>query len=540
LSLDRTTRKRCSSASNRTRLTFPDTNYIDYDPDALNRIWKIRENGATSGVGVLATLTWDPMSRRDASTRGNGTSTNFDYDAASRLILLTQDLTGSTKDLTRSFTHNAAGQIRTRATTGTTYDYQAPLANKTYVPDGLNRYASVASTSFTYDANGNLTSDSTRTFLYDVENRLIRVTTGGVQTDLSYDPLGRLYSVVTPSNTTQFLYEGDRLIAEYVGSPTPTLQRRYVHGPGVDEPVVWYEGSGLTTRHWLHADERGSIIATSDSGGNGTEYKYGPYGEPTSWSGVRFRYTGQIALSDLQLYHYKARVYDPVLGRFLQTDPVGYKDDNNLYCYVAGDPLNRTDPTGTEGPLFHTKDRGPCTCQGCCDVKQLKKTAGFVADWLPGVSDVKGGVEFFQDPSILGGLAAVVGIVPIFGDAAAKGLKTLDKALDAAPAVKKVSVSKTKNPEAFENASASGNPSGPFTVDRAGRDQRRADNLRGQSSAGAGRDNDEWPMAMTREGDNARVAPVASGQNRSVGATVGNSTRKLNDGDQFEVEWVDE
>jgi RHS repeat-associated protein len=340
-------------ASNRTRLTFPDLNYIDYYPDALNRVWCIRESGVTCNVtavpGALATITWDPMSRRDSSTRGNGTSTNYDYDAASRLTLLTHVFTNTAKNFTRTFTHNAAGQIRTRATTGTTYDYQAPLANKTYVPDGLNRYASVASTSFTYDANGNLTSDGTRTFLYDVENRLIRVTTGGVQTDLSYDPLGRLYSVVTPSNTTQFLYDGDRLIAEYVGSPTPTLQRRYVHGPGVDEPVVWYEGSGLTTRHWLHADERGSIIATSDSGGNGTEYKYGPYGEPTSWSGVRFRYTGQIVLPELQLYHYKARVYDPVLGRFLQTDPVGYKDDVNLYAYVAGDPLNSIDPAGKAG-----------------------------------------------------------------------------------------------------------------------------------------------------------------------------------------------
>lgn len=77
-----------------------------------------------------------------------------------------------------------------------------------------------------------------------------------------------------------------------------------------------------------------------------TSYAYGPWGETTSWSGPRFRYTGQAALPEIQSYHYKARVYDPVLGRFLQTDPIGQEDDPNLYAYVQGDPVNNEDPTG--------------------------------------------------------------------------------------------------------------------------------------------------------------------------------------------------
>ena len=81
------------------------------------------------------------------------------------------------------------------------------------------------------------------------------------------------------------------------------------------------------------------------------------------WTGPRFKYTGQAALPEASLYHYKARVYDPVLGRFLQTDPVGYEDDLNLYAYVYNDPMNETDPSGAAGVPNCTGSRLGAGCE---------------------------------------------------------------------------------------------------------------------------------------------------------------------------------
>jgi RHS repeat-associated protein len=138
-----------------------------------------------------------------------------------------------------------------------------------------------------------------------------------------------------------------RALQEEYDANTGALLRRYVTGAGTDEPLVWYEGAGLSDRRWLIADERGSIAAVTDGTGAAIAINtYDEYGQPGAANLGRFQYTGQAWIPELGLYHYKARFYDPATGRFLQTDPIGMAGGMNLYAYAGGDPVNATDPWG--------------------------------------------------------------------------------------------------------------------------------------------------------------------------------------------------
>ena len=235
-------------------------------------------------------------------TLANGIVATYGYDGASHLTSLAYTLNGNpVGDLT--YTYDAAGQ---RISVGGSFartGLPQALASDTY--DATNRLTASAGATFSYDLNGNLTSDGTTSYTWNARNQLAGLS-GGVSASFQYDSVGRRRGKTISGTTTNYLYDGLNLVQELTSGGTPTAN--LLTGLGIDETLTRADGSGTTT---LLTDALGSTLALTDNSGSvQTSYTLEPFGA-TTVSGAASTNAAQFTGREND----RARYYDPRLQR---------------------------------------------------------------------------------------------------------------------------------------------------------------------------------------------------------------------------------
>jgi len=209
-------------------------------------------------------------------------------------------------------------------------------------------------------------------YTYMKDQYLTRVTSGTNSYDLAYDALGRCVKRTVHTDqggdaTKYYIYDGDRPILEYKSNGA--LAGKNLYGKGVDEILMRYDPT-LTQEprtFYYQQDHEGSVTHLTYIPPPGISpileyYRYDVLGKPTiygpppNWSlraaslySNRFLFTGREYAALFGFYEYRARVYHPGLGRFMSEDPKLFDaGDYNLFRYCHNDPLDLSDPMGTD------------------------------------------------------------------------------------------------------------------------------------------------------------------------------------------------
>lgn len=210
--------------------------------------------------------------------------------------------------------------------------------------DSANRLVQRNAVNLSYDANGNLTSDGDRSFVWDARrNRLEAVASSNSQANYRYDPLGRRTEKSLNGTIAQYIYAGDTPIREVVDGESAIL----INGLGVDEYIRRVDPLGV---HVLITDAFGSIIAVIRADGTvEQEYIYDPFGRGSDDDDFRlnqFQFTGRENDGG-GLYYFRNRYHATDLMRFISEDPIGFAGgDLNIYAYLSNNPLDGMDLLG--------------------------------------------------------------------------------------------------------------------------------------------------------------------------------------------------
>jgi RHS repeat-associated protein len=205
-----------------------------------------------------------------------------------------------------------------------------------------------------YDHNGNLIHYKGWSYSYDAQNRLTSASNGTHTALFHYDGKNRQIMRSMDGAVRFSVWDDWELLEEY--DTSNVRQAAYLQGA---QGVV----KSLVNNIYYYQDKLGSTTHIADARGNLLEsYRYDLYGTPSyfdqdgqlrasqvSGYGVNDLYAGERWIGELGLYDLRNRFMSPELGRFLQTDPVGFKGDaSNLYRYCHNDPEDFSDPTGLD------------------------------------------------------------------------------------------------------------------------------------------------------------------------------------------------
>ncbi|MFC6285536.1 DUF6531 domain-containing protein [Nocardioides sp. GCM10027113] len=356
-------------------LNLPNGTAKQYTRDPLGQVTKLTHQTPT---GTLATrdYTYDLAgnpTRLDITRNGTTTTRQWLYDNADRVThecVTAAPCTGTNTVPTR-YEYDPAGN-RTRhvangVTTTFTYDNTGRMVTSQQGTGPVNN-------AYTYDADGNLTADGTRTYTYDLAGRTTSVTspaaapsTGTVTTEYEYDGNGNRATATTGGRTTRYAWDANNplpMLASETTDTTDTTQHTYTYNPDGTPNSMRADDGTSTPADWYYlTDHLGSVTEVTDTTGErALSYDYTPYGEqrgppaPDAAGAPAhqpYRYTGEYLDPTTGLYNLRARQYDPALGRFTATDPLGGTLDavpgTSLYAYANNNPLLYTDPSGLWG-----------------------------------------------------------------------------------------------------------------------------------------------------------------------------------------------
>jgi len=292
---------------------------------------------------VPVDLTYAYTARGQVSSIDDQSPANIDqtftYDGAARLTASTGPWGAGT------FTYDAIGNLVQRQVGARTaaMSYNATSNRLTSHTDTVGGPRSLG-----YDTRGNVTALGGLGFIYDASNQPVAVS-GSAAGTYAYDGHLRRVKQIVSGETRYSVYDvsGGLVSIDQIGAG-PT---EYIRASGMTLARV--AGAAVT---WLHPDHLGSAVAGTGSTGSVVwrESKQ-PFGE--DWISAPANdnqpgYTGHVEDAATGLIYMQARYYDPVIGRFLANDPVGFSpqrpDNFNRYAYAANDPVNAVDPFGTE------------------------------------------------------------------------------------------------------------------------------------------------------------------------------------------------